>query len=36
MSEKFNNRNEEITGVATCANVRQFKATTSESIRKER
>lgn len=35
MSEKFNNRNEEITGVATYANVRQFKVTVSESIRKQ-
>ena len=33
MSEKYYSRSEEITGVATYAHVRQFKVTTSESIK---
>jgi hypothetical protein len=33
MSEKYSTRGEQITGVATYANVRQFKVITSESIK---
>lgn len=36
MSEKYYNRNEEITGVASYANIRQFKVTTTEAIKDQR
>jgi hypothetical protein len=33
MSERYNRRTEEVTGTATCSNIRQFKVTTTESIK---